>query len=93
MSEKESRYDVIVIDSGPSERTVSSHVARSGTSVALMEAELLGGDCAYWACVPSKAPLRPPEALEQARHIEGSYEAVDNYLRLLGSATNGPSVA
>ncbi len=79
-SENESIYDVIVIGSGPSGRTVSSHVAKSGMSVAMIEAELVGGDCAYWACVPSKALLRPPEALEQARHIEGSSEAVGGNL-------------
>ena len=77
MSEDESKYDVLIVGSGPSGRTVASHVVKNGMSIALIDAELVGGDCAYWACVPSKALLRPPEALEEARRIEGSSEAVD----------------
>lgn len=77
MSETESVYDVVVIGSGPSGRTASTNLARNGLSVALIEAELVGGDCAYWACVPSKALLRPPEALNEAKHIEGASEAVN----------------
>jgi pyruvate/2-oxoglutarate dehydrogenase complex dihydrolipoamide dehydrogenase (E3) component len=77
---KESRYDVVVIGSGPSGRTVSTRLAKNQLSVALVENELVGGDCHYWACIPSKAMLRPPEALSEAREVEGSKQATQGIL-------------
>ena len=44
-------YDIVVIGSGPSGRELSLHSTKNGFSVALIESELVGGDCAYWACV------------------------------------------
>jgi pyruvate/2-oxoglutarate dehydrogenase complex dihydrolipoamide dehydrogenase (E3) component len=73
---QEHDYDIVVIGSGPSGREVSLHSAKNGFSVALIESKLVGGDCAYFACVPSKALLRPPEALEEARQVEGARQAV-----------------
>lgn len=73
-------YDVVVIGSGPSGRTVSSRCAKNGLSVALIESSLVGGDCHYWACIPSKALLRPPEALDEARHVDGARQAVEGKL-------------
>ena len=73
---QEHNYDVVVIGSGPSGREVSLHSAKNGFSVALIESKLVGGDCAYYACIPSKALLRPPEALEEARQVEGARQAV-----------------
>jgi dihydrolipoamide dehydrogenase len=72
---REQDYDVVVIGSGPSGRTVSLQSVKNGFSVALVESELVGGYCAYWQCVPSKALLRPPEALAEARHVEGARQA------------------
>ena len=69
-------YDIVVIGSGPGGRTVSLRSVKNGFSVALVESELFGGDCHYWACVPSKALLRPPEALTEARRVEGARQAV-----------------
>jgi pyruvate/2-oxoglutarate dehydrogenase complex dihydrolipoamide dehydrogenase (E3) component len=74
------RYDVVVIGSGPSGRTVSLRSAKKGFSVVLIESELVGGDCHYWACIPSKALLRPPEALTEARHVEGAKQAASGPL-------------
>src|ERR687896_1337993 len=72
---QEQIYDIVVIGSGPSGREHSLHSTKNGFSVALIESELVGGDCAYWACVPSKALLRPPEALAEARQVEGARQA------------------
>src|SRR5262249_47425597 len=72
---QEQTYDIVVIGSGPSGRELSLHSTKDGFSVALIESELVGGDCAYWACVPSKALLRPPEALAEARHVDGARQA------------------
>lgn len=75
-SEEDLTYDVVVIGSGPSGRTVSLRCAKSGLSAALVESSLVGGDCHYWACIPSKALLRPPEALDEACHVDGARQAV-----------------
>ena len=72
---QEQTYDIVVIGSGPSGREFSLHSTKNGFSVALIESELVGGDCAYWSCVPSKALLRPPEALAEARQVEGAKQA------------------
>lgn len=79
MVEKETEYDVIVIGSGPSGRTVSLRSVKNELSVALVENELVGGDCHYWACIPSKAILRPPEALSEAQQVGGASQAVNDY--------------
>ena len=73
---QEQIYDIVVIGSGPSGRELSLHSTKNGFSVALIESELVGGDCAYWACVPSKALLRPPEALSEARQVDGARQTV-----------------
>jgi pyruvate/2-oxoglutarate dehydrogenase complex dihydrolipoamide dehydrogenase (E3) component len=80
MAPEERHYDVVVIGSGPSGRTVSLRLAKNSFSVALVESELVGGDCAYWACIPSKALLRPPEALMEARKVDGSRQAAQGLL-------------
>jgi pyruvate/2-oxoglutarate dehydrogenase complex dihydrolipoamide dehydrogenase (E3) component len=74
------QYDVVVIGSGPSGRTVSLRSAKKGLSVALIESELVGGDCHYWACIPSKALLRPPEALAEAHQVDGARQAASGHL-------------
>jgi cation diffusion facilitator CzcD-associated flavoprotein CzcO len=59
MSEK---FDAIVIGMGPGGEVAASQLLRAGKRVAVVERELIGGECGYWACVPSKTLLRPPEA-------------------------------
>jgi len=55
----ENVYDVIVIGAGPVGYTPADRVRAAGLSVAAVERELVGGECSYWACIPSKAMLRP----------------------------------
>ncbi len=69
-------YDVIVIGGGPAGENAADRAARTGMAVAIVERELLGGECSYWACMPSKALLRPGEVLATARRTPGAAGAV-----------------
>src|SRR5487761_87491 len=64
-------YDVIVIGAGPTGENVADRAVKGGLSAAIVESELVGGECSYWACMPSKALLRPIAATDEARHVEG----------------------
>ena len=63
----EHTYDLIVIGAGPVGENVADRAHQGGLSVAIVESELVGGECSYWACMPSKTLLRPPEARAEAR--------------------------
>ena len=65
------RYDAVVIGAGPAGRGAAGQLADAGLRVAACERELVGGECPYWACIPSKALLRPPEARAEARRAAG----------------------
>jgi pyruvate/2-oxoglutarate dehydrogenase complex dihydrolipoamide dehydrogenase (E3) component len=69
-------FDVIVIGGGPAGENVAASARTHDLSVALVERELVGGECSYWACMPSKALLRPGEALAAARRVPGAAPAV-----------------
>ena len=60
-------YDLIVIGAGPVGENVADYAARQSLSVAIIESELVGGECSYWACMPSKALLRSGHALRAAQ--------------------------
>lgn len=73
-------YDVIVIGAGPVGENVADRAKAGGLSVVIVEAELVGGECSYWACVPSKALLRPGIALDAAKAVAGANAAVTGTL-------------
>ena len=73
-------FDVVVLGAGPTGENVADYAVRGGLSVVVVEAELVGGECSYWACMPSKALLRPVEALAAARAVAGSQQAVTGAL-------------
>jgi dihydrolipoamide dehydrogenase len=76
------RFDAIVIGMGPGGETVASRLLEAGMRVAAIERELIGGECAYWACIPSKTLLRPVEARAEAAHAAGLTEPALNWAEL-----------
>ncbi len=69
-------FDVVVIGAGPAGEVCAGRLAGEDLSVALIERELVGGECSYYACMPSKALLRPGQVLDEARRVPGAAEAV-----------------
>ena len=69
MSEKS--FDAIVLGAGPAGEVCAGLLAGGGWRVAIVERELIGGECSYYACMPSKALLRPADVLGEARRIPG----------------------
>ena len=72
----EREFDVIVIGAGPAGEVIAGRLAdRGGRKVAIVERHLVGGECSFYACMPSKSLLRPAEALRETRRIPGAAEA------------------
>jgi dihydrolipoamide dehydrogenase len=71
-----STYDLIVVGAGSTGENVADRAVKGGLTAAIIEPGLVGGECSYWACMPSKALLRPGAALEEARSVMGAREAV-----------------
>lgn len=64
-------YDLIVLGGGPVGENVADRAVQGGLTAIIVESELVGGECSYWACMPSKALLRSAQALRAAQHVQG----------------------
>ncbi|WP_405997269.1 dihydrolipoyl dehydrogenase family protein [Streptomyces sp. NBC_00829] len=73
-------YDVVVLGAGPVGENVVDRTRAAGLSTAVVESELLGGECSYWACIPSKALLRSAIARADARRVPGLRHSVQGPL-------------
>jgi pyruvate/2-oxoglutarate dehydrogenase complex dihydrolipoamide dehydrogenase (E3) component len=69
-------FDVIVLGAGPVGEAAAGRCADGGLSVAIVERELVGGECSYWGCIPSKTLIRPGDVLAAARRVPGAAEAI-----------------
>jgi pyruvate/2-oxoglutarate dehydrogenase complex dihydrolipoamide dehydrogenase (E3) component len=82
MSERE--YDVIVIGAGAVGENVADRTVQGGMSTVIVEAELVGGECSYWACMPSKGLLRSAAALRAAQDLDGAKQAITGTMDVAG---------
>lgn len=77
---RSTEFDVIVIGAGPAGEVLAGRVAEAGLDVAIVERHLVAGECSFYACMPSKALLRPGELLDEARRVAGVKQAVTGSL-------------
>lgn len=75
-------YDVIVLGAGVAGENAADRAAQGGLSAVIVESELVGGECSYWACIPSKALLRPAQAVRAAQQVKGAADAVTGHVNV-----------
>ena len=75
-----SSHDVVIVGAGPAGEHAAGRLADGGLTVALVERELVGGECSYWGCIPSKTLIRPGDVLAAARRAPGAAQAVTGHL-------------
>jgi pyruvate/2-oxoglutarate dehydrogenase complex dihydrolipoamide dehydrogenase (E3) component len=73
----ERSFDVVVIGAGPAGEVCAGRLGDAGLEVVIVEQHLVGGECSFYGCMPSKALLRPGQVLAEARRIPGAAQAVD----------------
>ena len=73
-------FDVVVLGAGPAGENAAGRAADNGLTVAIVEPELIGGECSYWGCIPSKTLLRPGDVLAAARRVPGAAAAVTGHI-------------
>ena len=66
------KFDAVILGMGPGGEVVAGRLLAAGKNVAIVERELIGGECAYWACIPSKTLIRPPEVRSEADRAFGT---------------------
>ncbi len=74
------QHDVIVVGAGPAGEVAAGRLATAGLDVAIVEPHLVAGECSFYACMPSKALLRPGHLLAEARRVPGVAQAITGEL-------------